>query len=98
MSVVGSLSVLALLDLSDAFDTIDHTILLERGIDDIVLKWIRSYLSDGQQMVTVENYVSLPLPLKYGFPQGSVLGPLLFSLYVRERSDVSPYQCFPVPV
>ena len=89
----GNISVLALLDLSAAFDTIDHAILLKRlrcsfGIDETVLQWLTSYISDRQQMVKVKGNISSPLPLKYGVPQGSVLGPLLFSLYTQALSNV----------
>ena len=83
----GNVTLLTLLDLSAAFDTIDHTILLERlkisfGIDGVVLDWIRSYLSDRKQKVKVNNDISSEIPVKYGVPQGSVLGPLHFSMYV----------------
>ena len=89
----GNVTLLTLLDLSAAFDTIDHTILLERlkisfGIDGVVLDWIRSYLSDRKQKVKVNNDISSEIPVKYGVPQGSVLGPLLFTMYVYPLTDV----------
>ena len=79
----GNLSLLTLLDLSAAFDTIDHSILLERlqtsfGIDGLLLKWVKSYLSNRHQKVKIDNNLSNVLPIVYGVPQGSVLGPLLF--------------------
>lgn len=85
--------VLVLLDLSAAFDTIDHTILLERlqhryGIGDTVLAWFRSYLSNREQSVVVRNVVSSSKTLQYGVPQGSVLGPLLFSMYFSRLEDL----------
>ena len=79
-------AVLLLLDLSAAFDTIDHELLLRRlknefGITDIALSWFRSYLSERKQFVVVENFQSPTVPLDFGVPQGSVLGPILFIMY-----------------
>lgn len=86
-------SVLALLDLSAAFDTIDHSILLSRlsstfGISGSALTWFSSYLSDRKQTVSVNGLLSSPRALKYGVPQGSVLGPVLFTLYTLPLSDI----------
>ena len=83
----GNLSLLTLLDLSSAFETIDHSILLERlhtsfGIEGLPLKWARSYLFNTQQKVKIDNNLSNVLPILYGVPHGSVLGPLLFSMYI----------------
>ena len=79
-------SVLALLDLSAAFDTQDHPILLQRlettvVISGTVLHWFTSYLEGRKQSVKVDNVLSSPSPLQFGVPQGSVLGPILFTLY-----------------
>ena len=84
---------LILLDLSAAFDTIDHSILLKRlsdrmGITGNALAWIRSYLQDRCQYVQVGGECSASTPLKYGVPQGSVLGPILFSMYTTSLGDV----------
>ncbi len=89
----GNVAVLVLLDLSAAFDTIDHDIILDRlnrnfGIQGTALKWFRSYLSDRQQTVIVGDEGSAPKELKYGVPQGSVLGPLLFTAYMTPLKDV----------
>ncbi|WP_419615719.1 reverse transcriptase family protein [Thiolapillus sp.] len=88
-----NISVLLLLDLSAAFDTIDHQILLSRlyslfGIQSTALEWFESYLSDRCQFTSVNNSSSPQSQLKYGVPQGSVLGPVLFVLYTTPLSDI----------
>ncbi len=89
----GCISLLVLLDLSAAFDTIDHNILLNRlensvGISGIALAWFKSYLSDRHQLVAVNEEVSYRSQVQYGVPQGSVLGPLLFTLYMLPLGNV----------
>ena len=86
-------TILILLDLSAAFDTVNHNILLNRldsrfGIKNKALNWIRSYLTDRTQFVTVENERSSPHNLTCGVPQGSVLGPILYLLYTTPLSDI----------
>lgn len=83
----GDVAVLALLDLSAAFDTVDHEILLRRlevtfGITGTALRWLRSYLTDRHQFVRLGVDSSEVVRLLSGVPQGSVLGPILFILYV----------------
>ena len=82
----GKIAVLTLLDLSAAFDTIDHTILIDRlyskfGISGVVLSWFESYLTNRSQTVYLEGKQSNSEILSFGVPQGSVLGPLLYTLY-----------------
>ena len=89
----GELTALSLLNLSAAFDTIDHDLLLSRlterfGIDGVVLQWVRSYLTGRSQLVKVNGILSTPQLLLCGVPQGSVLGPLLFSMYTTPLSSI----------
>ena len=82
----GMPTALVLLDLSAAFDTIDHTVLLDClsswfGFGGVVLDWFSSYLSGRVQSVKVGDTFSEPANIMFGVPQGSVLGPILFSLY-----------------
>jgi hypothetical protein len=75
-----------MLDLSAAFDTIDHTTLLDClhswfGFSGTVLNWFLSYLTDRSQMVKINDFLSEGINILFGVPQGSVLGPILFSLY-----------------
>ena len=84
---------LCLLDLSAAFDTIDHTILLHGlkswfGFTDTVLSWIQSYLSFRFFTVDINGIKSPPSKLLCGVPQGSVLGPLLFILYTTPLGSI----------
>ncbi len=83
----GKVSILVLLDLSAAFNTVDHTILLHRlehciGLRGTALKWFSSYLINRSFSVSVGDYKSDHVTYSSGVPQGSILGPLLFNLYM----------------
>ena len=89
----GKVTALTLLDLSAAFDTIDHSTLLERlhvhfGISGTVFQWFKSYISNRQQRVHIDGSLSCPQDLHFGVPQGSVLGPFLFCLYTTSISQM----------
>ena len=84
---------LVLFDLSAAFDTIDHGILLERlhsyfGISGVALSWFSSYLKNRQLFISINGAMSKNFPVKYGVPHGSCLGPLLFVLYVSKLFEI----------
>ena len=85
--------ILLLLDLSAAFDTVDHDILLFRlqqrfGVTGKPLLWFKSYLSNRMQFVSVDGAASSDHALQCGVPQGSVLGPILYVLYTSPLSDI----------
>ena len=89
----GEVTALVLLDLSTAFDTIDHSTLLSClqdwfGVDGSILKWFSSYLSECYQSVKIGSTLSDLQKLLFGVPQGSVLDPLLFSLYTSPFSTL----------
>ena len=93
INAIGSqhTSCICLLDLSAAFDTIDHNILVSRlsswfGIHGTVLNWFKSYLSSGSFRIRCSGSLSSPHDSLYGIPQGLVLGPLLFILYTTPIS------------
>ena len=99
----GNITAVVLLDMSAAFDTVDHSILTQTlrsvGVTGLALEWFQSYLASRSQYVKINDSNSDPAALTCGVPQGSVGGPLLFSLYLSrirhifERHDIQ-YHCY----
>ena len=88
----GQMAGVCLLDMSAAFDVVNHSILLKKlefyGFNKETILWIRSYLTNRRQTVTINGVLSKFLPVTSGVPQGSILGPLLYTLFTNELPEV----------
>ena len=84
----GLLSGVVFLDLTKVFDTVDHSILLRKlsrySLCDTAVSWFESYLDNRLQATFYQHYLSDQARISVGVPQGSILGPLLFSVYVND--------------
>ena len=86
-------TLLVFLDLRAAYDTIDHSVFLGRletkfGFTGTALEWFKSYLSGRFQQVVIDDATSDKFNMDFGVPQGSCLGPLLFSIYTTPLFDI----------
>ena len=88
----GQLTGLVLLDLTKAFDTVDHSLLLDKlaslGFSKASIQSFKDYLTDRTQSVVVNGSTSDPQSISFGVPQGSLIGPLLFIIYINDVPSV----------
>ena len=92
------ISLLLMIDFSKAFDLVEHDVLLKKlshyGIRGVALNWLKSYLQNREQFVAVNSKDSNKSTMKYGVPQGSILGPLLFLIYINDIPGICEFAKF----
>ena len=93
----GEMAGVCFLDMSAAFDIVDHKLLIKKlelyGFDAGMLSWVLSYLSERQQCVSIDGCLSRLQHVHHGVPQGSILGPLLYILFTNELPEVVHHEC-----